>query len=92
MKRSYLAVLCCLIFASCGPSSNTRQAEPSTRLVNPASPGLSLPVDEIKALPRPTSFIILGKSAFGPTISLLVKHKNSLDSCCRFFAQFWVTS
>jgi hypothetical protein len=36
-----------------------------------------LPTDQIKALPRPTTFIILGKAVFGPTLANFVTHKNA---------------
>ena len=79
-----IAVACGLVLQSCGPTSNVRQAEPPRRITNPSSPTLTLPVDEIKSLPRPTSFLILAKSAFGPTLSILVKHKNGLGISTRF--------
>jgi len=72
-----VAVTCAFLIQSCSPSSSVQRTETGRKVINPNQP-ITLPTDGIKALPRPTTFLILGKSEFGSTLSNFVKHKNAL--------------
>jgi len=79
MKRTLMypivAVLAFLLQA-CGSSSNVRQTSSGQRIPNP-NPPITLPTDEIKALPKTTKFLILGKQIYASQLNPFAKFKNA---------------
>ncbi len=71
---------CTVVVASllqgCGGSSNVRVTESGLKVPNP-NPSITLPTDEIKALPKTTRFLILGKSIYASELNGLAKFKDA---------------
>src|SRR6266699_4172001 len=83
-----IVILPILFFlTACGPSGQ-RGSTAQKPNINPC--GLFTPTafgqfsDEIKDLPNPTSFLIIGKTRFSPCLQEFVKHKNAIGITTRF--------